>query len=168
MRGQSGVADAKGLAVAQGGGARDQPYRRDAAELWVALADPTLRQHLNAPRAGRHLRPAEPLQLSDAPAVSKMHVRVNNEFHVLNPEPEGANVGDNLRNRLGEGAVDEDVPGLGGKQDGSQTARPHVVRVAVDAEGLLRPVPLRAVGAGRSRGDTLPRREHRKDEQRGG
>src|SRR5215213_5327970 len=95
--GEFDAADAEGLAVAQGVGPRDERHGRDAAELRVALSHPRLRQHLDAPRACRHARAAQPLQLSYSAAVIEMHVRVDDELHVFDAEPERAYVGDDLR-----------------------------------------------------------------------
>ena len=65
-----------------------------------------------------------------------------------------ASVGD-LRGGLGDCAVDQDVTGGRGDQDGAEAVRPNVVGVAVDAEGLLWRIPLgtaAAVRRGRLRG----------------
>ena len=65
--------------------------------------------------------PAQLLQCGNTARVIEMDVRVHDKFDVFNLKTKRANMGNDLRNRLREVSVDQDVTCLGRDQNGAQT-----------------------------------------------
>ena len=160
--------DVEDLAVFEGTGARPGRKREQDAVLGIVRAGLPLPQDGSGPLAGQHPGPAQPRKLRDAAGVIEVRVRHEDELHVLDPEAQRANALDNLRGRLGQVAVDEDMALAGGEERRAQAAHADVVGVPEDPERLLGLVEGRARLARRRRrvgpGRTL---EHQKAEQGG-
>jgi len=80
----------------------------------------------------------------NAADVIDMRMRRDDQTDVFDPETEAADVPIDLFRRLRQPAVEKDVPALRCNENGRQSGRPDVVRVAEDAERIERRVPLRA------------------------
>ena len=92
--------------------------------------------------------------------VVVVHVAVEQQPHVFELEPELADVIADLRHRLRQRAVDQDVPAVRRDQHRSQPARADPVGIAVHLERLLRLIPLEALLA------LILLRDERRREQR--
>jgi hypothetical protein len=74
-------------------------------------------QHRRTPRACGDSRIAHALKLRNSAGVIEMHVRIQNQFHILNAEAQRLNVRSDLAGRLGQGTINQDVTGIRSDQD---------------------------------------------------
>jgi len=147
--GQFDGSDAEGLQVVKCFHVSDGYDAADDSVLGIVGGHAALFEDGGAPVAGRHSSAAKALQLRHASGVVKVNVGIDDELDIFDAEAQGSDIGDDLRDRFGEAAVDENMTGVGGNENDAQAVRPDVVSVPVNAEWCLRSVPSGAVAAGR-------------------
>ena len=96
----------------------------------------------------RQRRACRALQFQKSACVVEMRVRIDQQLHLLGPKAELSDVGENLRRRLDEAAVEQDVPLRRRDEKRSDLVRADVMDVADEPEGLdgLVPAPVAGVG----------------------
>lgn len=121
--------------------------RRQDTVLRIIMCDEPRPQDFRGRCAGCNYRSGTTLDLSDSTSVIEVHVRVEDELDVFDPEAECVDVREDTRRGLWKAAVNENVATARRDENGAESVRSYVVRIAVDAERLLWRVPLRAASA---------------------
>ena len=91
------------------------------------------------------------LELRESAGVVVVRVRIEQDLHVLRVEPELADVGDDLRRRFLESAVEHDVSFRGRDEKRGDLVGADVIEVADHTKRLDRLVPLRHGGGQQKR-----------------
>src|SRR5690349_2319272 len=136
VRSDRDVAELERLSVADATHVGHRWKRRRNQKLRIAAIAAATLDGSRAIRTRDNRRVRNRLQLGDAAGMIEMRVRVEDVFHVFDAKTELADVGLDLRGRLGERTVNQNVPCVGRDEYGAESVRSDVPGITVDAEWI--------------------------------
>ena len=109
MRRDHKIADTKGISVGEFVHILNWRDRRQRPKLRVTSSYAALTQDGCTPLAGDDACAAQPLQFRNPTGVVEMHMRIQDELHIFDTKTKRFDVGGDLRRRLRQSSVNQDV-----------------------------------------------------------